>query len=88
MDVGGPLGAAERTPVVESLTGRWPAYHRRAGMLWRTPVVHEPWPLHAATVAGRLEAPLRWAGLPAPTGDPLVHAVPAVHARLGVPRRA
>ncbi|HEY4613893.1 MAG TPA: DUF2071 domain-containing protein [Citricoccus sp.] len=88
VDVGGPLGPRELTPVVESLTGRWSAYHRRAGMLWRTPVVHEPWPLHAATVTGSLEAPLRWAGLPAPTGDPLVHAAPAVHARLGVPRRA
>ncbi|GAA1131670.1 DUF2071 domain-containing protein [Citricoccus alkalitolerans] len=88
VDVGRPLDATERTPLVESITGRWSAYHRRAGVLWRTPVVHEPWPLHAATATGRLTAPLRWVGLPSPTEEPLVHAAPAVHTRLGVPRPA
>ena len=53
VDVGRPLEATERTPLVESLT-----------------------------------APLRWARLPSPTEDPLVHAAPAVHTRLGVPRPA
>ncbi|MFC7403346.1 YqjF family protein [Citricoccus sp. GCM10030269] len=88
VDVGLPLEATERTPLVESITGRWSAYHRRGRVLWRTPVEHEPWPLHAATASGRLTAPLRWAGLPAPTHEPLVHAAPAVHARLGMPRPA
>lgn len=98
VDVGRPLEAAERTPLVESITGRWSAYHRRARVLWRTPVEHEPWPLHSATVtaattttataAGSLTAPLRWVGLPDPVGEPLVHAAPAVHSRIGVPRPA
>lgn len=88
VDVGRPLDAGERTPLVESLTGRWSAYHRRLGLLWRTPVAHEPWPLHVATASGNLTAPLRWVGLPSPRGDPLVHASPAVHSRFGAPRPA
>jgi uncharacterized protein len=88
VDLGRPLDATERTPWVESITGRWSAFHRRGRVLWRTPVAHEPWVLHAATATGRLDAPLRWAGLPAPAHDPLVHAAPAVHARIGVPRPA
>ncbi|MFP5347210.1 MAG: YqjF family protein [Actinomycetes bacterium] len=88
VEVGRDLDEAERTPLVDSLTGRWSAYHRRARVLWRTPVEHEPWPLHAATVTGKLTAPLRWVGLPAPAGEPLVHSAPAVHTRLGSLRPA
>jgi uncharacterized protein len=88
VDVGRPLDTTERTLLVESITGRWSAYHRQLRVLWRTPVAHEPWPLHTATATGRLDAPLRWAGLPPPTHDPLVHAAPAVHTRLGAPRPA
>lgn len=86
--LGPPLANADRTPLVDSLTGRWWAFHRRAGVLWSTPVTHEPWPLHEATVSGPTTAPLRWAGLPEPPEEPLVHAAPAVHARLGSPRPA
>ena len=86
--VGPPLDEGDRTPLVESLTGRWSAFHQRAGILWRTPVYHEPWPLHSATVTGDLTAPLRWVGLPSPTEDQLVHAAPAVHTRLGISRPA
>ncbi len=58
VDVGRPLEESERTPLVESLTGRWSAYHRRARVLWRTPVEHEPWPLHTAkAVHTRLGVP-------------------------------
>lgn len=86
--VGPALEEAQRTPLVESLTGRWSAFHRRARIMWRTPVSHEPWPLHAATATGNLTAPLRWVGLPAPEGEVLVHAAPGVHARLGSLRPA
>lgn len=88
VDVGRPLKATERMPLVDSITGRWSAFHRRAGILWRTPVAHEPWPLHAGTATGNLTAPLRWVGLPSPTSAPLVHASPGVHVRLGTPRPA
>jgi uncharacterized protein YqjF (DUF2071 family) len=32
------------------LTGRWRAYTRRFGILFETPVEHEPWPLAAGVV--------------------------------------
>lgn len=86
--VGAPLQEDERTPMLESLCGRWSAFHRRARVLWRTPVQHEPWPLHHATVTGRTTAPLKWVGLPEPEVAPMVHAAPAVHARLGPLRPA
>ncbi|HLS43999.1 MAG TPA: DUF2071 domain-containing protein [Ornithinicoccus sp.] len=88
VEVGDPLPESDRTELVDSLTGRWNAFHRRAAVLWRTPVTHEPWPLHRATVSGRLTAPLRLGGLPEPDGPPMVHAAPAVHARLGSLRPA
>lgn len=88
VDVGRPLETTERTPLLESLTGRWSAYHRRLRVLWLTPVAHEPWPLHEATASGNLTAPLDWVGLPSPAGKPLVHAAPGVHSRFGLPRPA
>ncbi len=88
VQVGAPLAEHERTEVVDSLTGRWSAYHRRAAVVWRTPVQHEPWPLHRATVTGAVTAPLRWVGLGAPAAEPMVHAASTVHARLGRPRRS
>ncbi len=86
--VGEPLAESARTRLVESVTGRWTAFHRRAGIIWGTPVFHEPWSLHSATTTGNMTAPLRWAGLPEPAEAPMVHAADTVHARLGVPRRA
>ncbi|USQ77319.1 YqjF family protein [Ornithinimicrobium cryptoxanthini] len=88
VQTGAPLTAHERTPLVESLAGRWTAYHRRARALWRTPVEHEPWPLRHGTVTGELTTPLRWVGLPAPAGDPMVQTAEVVHARLGTFRPA
>ncbi|GAA4477558.1 YqjF family protein [Enteractinococcus fodinae] len=85
--VGEPLAASDRTELVDSVTGRWTAFHRRARQLWGTPVSHEPWPLRAATASGHFTEPLRWVGLPEPDNKPLVHAASIVHTRLGVPRR-
>lgn len=69
------------------LTSRWRAYTRRFGMLWETPVEHEPWPLADASVDVLDESLTTAAGLPAPTAEPLVHFSEGVrHVRLGVPR--
>lgn len=86
VSVAGPVGASERTQELDAITGRWAAYHQRAGVLWRTPVRHEVWPLHHGEATGELTAPLRWVGLPPPTEPPMVHASPGVHTRLGAPR--
>lgn len=86
--VGGPLGETERTAEIDAITGRWAAYHQRAGALWRTPVRHDVWPLNHAEATGELTAPLRWVGLPPPAEVPMVHASPGVATRLGMPRPA
>ncbi|MEU0582943.1 DUF2071 domain-containing protein [Streptomyces sp. NPDC006132] len=69
------------------LTSRWRAYTRSLGLLWETPVEHEPWPL-ARAAAGVVEETLTTAaGLPAPEGEPVVHFSPGVtDVRLGPTR--
>lgn len=84
IEAGPPLAAGDRTPLVNSLTGRWNAYAQRAGRLLRVPVEHEPWPLHAAEVVRGRWSPTV-AGLPQPLGKPLVHFSPGVSSRFGMP---
>jgi uncharacterized protein YqjF (DUF2071 family) len=84
VEVGEALAVEEHAGLLDSLTGRWNAYARRAGHLLRLPVEHEPWLLHAAT-ARAPRWPLTDFGLPEPRGRPLAHAAPAVHARFGAP---
>ena len=86
VQVGQPLEATQRTPLLESLTGRWGAYHRRGPFLLRTPVQHEPWTLLAAAAEGDLSPPLTAVGLPRPQRPPVVHAARTVHVAVGVPR--
>ncbi|WP_181795544.1 YqjF family protein [Streptomyces sp. WELS2] len=66
-------------------TSRWRAYTRRLGLLWETPVEHEPWPLAGATVEELEETLTAEAGLPAPAGEPVTHFSDGVrHVRMGV----
>jgi uncharacterized protein YqjF (DUF2071 family) len=55
------------------LTSRWRAYTRAYGLLWETPVAHEPWPLAEATLDALDETLTTAAGLPPPAAEPLVH---------------
>lgn len=67
------------------LTSRWRAYTRRLGMLWETPVEHEPWPLSAAAVDVLEETLTTAAGLPTPTTEPVLHFSEGVrHVRIGL----
>jgi uncharacterized protein len=69
------------------LTGRWRAYTRRLGILFETPVEHEPWPLSTGVVEQLTETLVGLTGLPAPNGDPLVHFSSGVRdVLLGAPR--
>ncbi|GAB2735404.1 YqjF family protein [Streptomyces bullii] len=78
---GAPIAPAERDVW---LTSRWRAYTRRLGLLWETPVEHEPWPLAQAAVDVLEETLTTAAGLPAPACEPLVHFSEGVrHVRLG-----
>ncbi|UUU27873.1 YqjF family protein [Streptomyces sp. DSM 40750] len=69
------------------LTSRWRAYTRRLRAIWETPVEHEPWPLHVATVDVLEETLTGAAGLPPPLAEPVAHFSPGVgHVRLGFSR--
>lgn len=67
------------------LTGRWRAYSTIAGRLTRVPVQHQPWPLWEAELLHLEQTLLGAAGLPEPTGEPLVQYSPGVEVRVGVP---
>lgn len=83
-----PGGPAERPTERDVwLTSRWRAYTRRLGLLWETPVEHEPWPLADAAIEVLEETLTAAAGLPAPSGEPVVHFSEGVrHVRLGAAR--
>jgi uncharacterized protein len=84
--VGESLPDAERTELVDWLTGRWRAVSVHLGLLLETIVDHEPWPLRSGELTSLSEDLLAGAGLRRPSGPPLVHCADAVHARLSVPR--
>ncbi|MEU0741535.1 DUF2071 domain-containing protein [Streptomyces sp. NPDC006134] len=67
---GGPVAPTERDVW---LTSRRRSYTRRLGLLWETPVEHEPWPLAGAAVVGLEETLTAAAGLPAASGEPVAH---------------
>ncbi|WP_234332605.1 YqjF family protein [Streptomyces sp. NRRL S-87] len=67
-------GTEAAGPLDVWLTDRFHAYSRRAGLLWRTPVRHEPWRLLRATTVSVAQTLTRAAGLPDPYGHPLTHA--------------
>ncbi|MEZ5266102.1 MAG: YqjF family protein [Acidimicrobiia bacterium] len=52
-----------------------------------TPVEHDPWPLHAATVTELDDTLLAAAGLPEPDNRMIVRYSPGVDVRIGLPRR-
>ncbi|WP_208857903.1 YqjF family protein [Streptomyces flavidovirens] len=82
---GEPLPAPSERDVW--LTTRWHAFTHRAGLIWDTPVEHEPWNLHTGTAEGLAESLTAAVGLPAPSREPLVHVSPAVRqARIGASR--
>ncbi|NMH95087.1 DUF2071 domain-containing protein, partial [Pseudonocardia bannensis] len=69
------------------LTSRWRGYTGRFGLLFETPVEHEPWPLSSGTIEQFSETLTSSAGLPAPRGEPVVHYSEGVrNVRLGASR--
>jgi uncharacterized protein YqjF (DUF2071 family) len=76
-----PHGELERF-----LTARWAAYHAVGPVLLRTPVEHPPWRLWTASVERcQVDDLLASAGLPPPTGPPVVHWSPGVAVKVGLP---
>lgn len=84
---GEPLGdtLSERDAL---LIGRWRAYTQPGGVLVQVPVQHEAWPVHAASLLELDQSITDAAGLPPPSGQPVVHYSPGVDVRFGPPQRA
>ncbi|WP_052436283.1 DUF2071 domain-containing protein [Georgenia sp. SUBG003] len=80
-----PGEPVEPDALTDFLTGRWSAYVRRLGRLWRIDVEHEPWPLLTARAGAAVGQLVAAAGLPPLTGEPLVHFSPGVRARIAAP---
>ncbi|NMI01674.1 DUF2071 domain-containing protein [Pseudonocardia sp. K10HN5] len=69
------------------LTSRWRGYTRRFGILFETPVEHEPWPLSTGVIEQFSETLANSVGLPAPAGEPVVPFSEGVrNVRLGASR--
>ena len=85
------LGAAiadeHRTARDDWLTGRWRAFSGRGSVRACVNVEHEPWPLQHATLVELHGDLVASTGLPAPSGEPIVHFSPGVDVRMDRPRR-
>ncbi|MGA8113035.1 MAG: DUF2071 domain-containing protein [Actinocatenispora sp.] len=73
----------ELGPLDHFLTARYRLYSVLAGRLVTVPVEHPPWPLRRATLRGLDEDLTTAAGLPAPSGEPVLHASGGVPVRIG-----
>ncbi|MEV7688898.1 DUF2071 domain-containing protein [Streptomyces bungoensis] len=79
-----PGAPVRPTPRDVWLTSRWRAFTRRWGMVWETPVEHEPWPLREVAVDVLEQSLTRAVGLPPPGSEPVAHFSDGVrHVRLG-----
>ena len=86
VEVGAPIPAGPDDSLDHWLAGRWRAFGRFLGRRVVTPVRHEPWPLHEATLLRDDQDLLAAAGLPPPEEPPLVRFSPGVSTAIGVPR--
>lgn len=68
------------------LTARFRLWAVHAGALLTTPAEHPPWTLRRGRVVRLEQNLIEAAGLPAPSGEPLVHFSEGVDVRIGPPR--
>ncbi|MBN6057396.1 DUF2071 domain-containing protein, partial [Nonomuraea sp. RK-328] len=84
-DVDVRMGAAlAEDELAHFLTARYRLFSVVAGRLAAAEVEHPPWPLRHARLTGLDQNVLQAAGLPAPDGDPVLHASPGVPVRVGM----
>ncbi len=81
--VGPAINADERA---RFLTARFRLYTRIAGRLAYAQVEHAPWPLHSAVVLRLRQNVIEGSGVPAASGEPIIHFSPGVRSRIGRPR--
>jgi uncharacterized protein len=81
-----PLREDEVGAFDDFLTGRWTLFTFYGRVPASVAAEHPPWPLWKARPIRIEQNLLAAAGLPAPSGDPVLHFSPGVRARIGVPR--
>lgn len=90
VDVGERFTSSELSDLDHFLTARWRLFSVTGpDASWRryADAQHDPWPLRRAVVRDLDDQLVTAAGLPAPTGEPLVHYSDGVDVRIGRPRR-
>lgn len=87
VEVGDRFEAGELEELDHFLTARWALFSAPRSGLRHAQAFHEPWPLHRAHVTHLHDELVVAAGLPAPSGDPVVHYSPSVVVRIGWPSR-
>ncbi len=85
--VGAQLPPSDVDELQVFLTARWALGTTFGRHLMWAEVEHEPWPVHRAELVTCDETLLVAAGLPAPSGEPVVLWSPGVDVRIGRPRR-
>ncbi len=84
------VGAALDDGLVERdhfLSARWRLYSQMFGTGWGARAHHLRWPLHTAELLRYDDQLIPAAGLPAPTGDPVVQYSPGVDVSVSIPQR-
>jgi uncharacterized protein len=86
--IGDRLGPGELGDRDHFLTARWLLFSVIGRRLVLARASHPPWPLHRAEVVTCDDRLVAAAGLPPPSGRPLVHYSPGVDVRIGAPHTA
>lgn len=81
---GPPLGERELDEQAHFLTARYRLFTVVLGRLAAAEAEHVEWPLHRAELLHLDQTLLPAAGLPAPDGQPVLHASPGVPVRVGM----
>lgn len=87
IEAGEPFRDAELTDLDHFLTARWLLFSVVGGRRRYARAEHRPWPLRRARVLHLDDRLIAAGGLPAPSGDPLVHYSDGVAVRIGLPSR-
>ncbi|CAB4877204.1 unannotated protein [freshwater metagenome] len=85
--IGAEVAAQQLDERDHFLSARWRLYSSMFGSLWGARALHEPWPLHRASLIRYDDELVTASGLPEPTGDPIVQYSPGVNVRVSMPYR-
>jgi len=87
IEIGAELSARELGEFDHYLTARFTLFGTWGRSLLKARAAHPPWVLHRATALIYEDELIEAAGLPQPTGQPIVHWSPGTDVRVGFPKR-